>query len=99
MNHGIKKEMLSYFKSMNNRTPQENRFLMHLQSEVENFDITSVSLDDVAELGYEITEISNSIMEELSYRMADSYCDNGYWDDLRLHLENMGIPKRNYNNE
>lgn len=53
MRQDIKQEMLDYFKNKSDRTEQENRFLLFLQNEVEFFNITSVSRDDVNELNFD----------------------------------------------
>lgn len=93
MRTDIKQEMLEYFKNKSNRTEQENRFLLYLQNEIEFFNITSVSRDDVNELSFDGANMTDSQMERLADKMEDAYLANGYWDDMRLCLEDMEIPK------
>lgn len=93
MRTDIKQEMLDYFKNKPNRTEQENRFLLYLQNEIEFFNITSVSRDDVNELNFDGANMTDAQMERLADKMEDAYLANGYWDDMRLCLEDMEIPK------
>lgn len=93
MRQDIKQEMLDYFKNKSDRTEQENRFLLFLQNEVEFFNITSVSRDDVNELNFDGANMTDAQMERLADKMENAYLANGYWDDLRLCAEYMGIPK------
>lgn len=93
MRQDIKQEMLDYFKNKSDRTEQENRFLLFLQNEVEFFNITSVSRDDVNELNFDGANMTDAQMERLADKMENAYLANGYWDDLRLCAEYMEIPK------
>lgn len=93
MRTDIKQEMLDYFKNKSNKTEQENRFLLYLQNEIEFFNITSVSRDDVNELNFDGANMTDAQMERLADKMEDAYLANGYWDDMRLCLEDMEIPK------
>lgn len=95
MRQDIKREMLEYFKNISSPTSQENRFILYLQTEVDFFDITSVSRDDIYEKGYDADCVSDAQMERLADKMADHYCNNGFWDDLECLLDDMGIPKMN----
>lgn len=93
MRQDIKREMLEYFQNISNPTSQENRFILHLQTEVDFFNITSVSRDDIYEKGYDAECVSEAQMERLADKMAECYCNNGFWDDLDSLLDDMGIPK------
>lgn len=93
MRTDIKQELLEYFKNKSNRTEQENRFFLYLQNEIEFFNITSVSRDDVNELNFDGANMTDSQMERLADKMENAYLGNGYWDDMRLCLEDMEIPK------
>lgn len=97
MRQDIKREMLEYFKNISSPTSQENRFILYLQTEVDFFDITSVSRDDIYEKGYDADYVSEAQMERLADKMAEYYCNNGFWDDLDSLLDNMGVPKLNKN--
>ena len=93
MRQDIKHEMLEYFKNIPDRTSQENRFLLHLQSEVDFFDITSVTRDDIYERGYDASCLSDEQMDIVAGAMAEAYCNNDFWFDLDDILDDMRIPK------
>ena len=97
MRQDSKREILEYFKNIPNPTPQEDKLRLRMESEVMYFNITSVSHDDVCERGYDASKISDAQMERLADKMADCYCDNGFWIDLDILLDEMDIPKSNDN--
>lgn len=93
MRQDIKREMLEYFRNISSPTSQEDRFRLHLESEVTCFDITSLSREDVCSRGYDASKMSDAQMERLAGKMADCYCDNSFWIDLDILLDEMSIPK------
>ena len=97
MRQDIKREMLEYFRNIPTPTLQEIRFSLHLESEVTCFDITSLSREDIYGRGYDASKISDDQMERLADRMADCYCDNSFWIDLVILLDEMNVPKLNGN--
>jgi len=59
-----------------------------------DFQITSVARADLDEIGYNITNIGDDIMERLASKLADAYCDNGFWIDLPIIADFLEIPKK-----
>lgn len=93
MRQDIKREMLEYFKNIPNPTPQESRFLLYLDTEIDFFDIIYVSRDDIYAVEYDASCLSDKQMERLADKIGDCYCNNGFWDDLASLLDDMEIPK------
>ena len=58
-----------------------------------DFPITSVCRADLEQAGFDITKIDDSMMSELASKMANAYCDIGFWEDLEILAENLGIKK------
>lgn len=58
------------------------------------FKITSVSREDLESIGFATNDVDDSTMERLASKMADAYCDNGFWIDLPIIAESLGIPKK-----
>lgn len=58
----------------------------------EYFPITSVSREDLTNRGFSAHDIDDSVMERLAGKMSDAYLDNGYWVDLPIIAEALGIP-------
>lgn len=59
----------------------------------EFFPITSVSRADLNSRGFNVRCVSDSTMEQLASKMADAYCENGFWIDLDIIAEDLGIKK------
>jgi len=59
----------------------------------EFFEITSVSREDLEGIGYDVSNIDDGTMERLASKMADAYCDGGFWIDLPILADHLGIPK------
>lgn len=54
----------------------------------ETFNITSLSRDDIATLGYKNAEsISDDMMEKIAEKMANSYIENQFWIDLECMVD------------
>ena len=60
----------------------------------EAFVITKVSREDLEEAGFNSSGIDDDTMEELASKMADAYCDNGFWTSLEVLAEALEIPKK-----
>lgn len=58
------------------------------------FTITSVCRADLEGEGYDTSNIDDATMERLASKMADAYCDNGFWIDLPIIAEHLEIPKK-----
>jgi len=59
------------------------------------FPITSVARADLFDEGYDVSKVSDEIMERLASKMANAYVENGFWIDLGIIAEDLGIPKKN----
>lgn len=57
----------------------------------EHFPISSVSRDDLASCGFNVDNVDDSVMERLAGKMSDAYSDSGYWIDLPIIAEVLGI--------
>lgn len=64
---------------------------MHLKQE---FEISSVSRDDLDYIGFDTSEVSDETMEHLASKLGDDYCDQLFWTSLRIMAEHLGIPKK-----
>ena len=59
----------------------------------ESFVITEVSREDLEELGYDTSEISDETMEYLAKKLANDYCEQLFWTSLDIIAGCMKIPK------
>ena len=53
------------------------------------FPITSICREDLKEYFTErqIASLDNEDMNRIAEKMADAYCDNGFWPDMRTMVE------------
>jgi hypothetical protein len=59
----------------------------------EDFIITSVCRADL-ENNYDTSDISDETMEQLASKMANAYCDSGFWIDLPIIADYLKIPRK-----
>lgn len=59
-----------------------------------DFSITTVCRADLESVGFNTTNVDDSIMSELASKMANAYCDSVFWTDLEILAEDLGIKKR-----
>ena len=59
------------------------------------FNITSVSREDLEYRGFDTTNITDAQMERLAQKMCDDYLEQMFWISLDIIAEDiMGIPKK-----
>ena len=58
------------------------------------FKITSVAREDLTGIGFDTKKVDDATMRHLASKMADAYCDNGFWIDLPIIAEHLEIPLR-----
>lgn len=56
----------------------------------EEFVVCVLSRADLETLGYNPDSLSDTEMKRIASKMGDSYVENGFWIDLKWHLENSG---------
>lgn len=61
----------------------------------QEFPITSICRADLKDAGFDINNVSDSDMERLANKMANAYCDNGFWIDMPIIADYLEIPKLN----
>jgi hypothetical protein len=56
------------------------------------FPITSVAREDLESQGFDASIVTDEQMAEIADHMADAYCDDGFWVELAVIADDMGIP-------
>ena len=59
-----------------------------------DFPITTVCRADLENAGFSTADVGDDTMSELGSKMADAYCDMGFWEDLEIIAEHLGIRRR-----
>ena len=60
----------------------------------DSFVISEVSREDLEEVGFDTSEVSDTTMEYLAKKLGDDYCEQLFWTSLKIIAEYMGIPKK-----
>lgn len=63
----------------------------------DSFVISEVSREDLEEVGFDTSKVSDETMEKLAGKLGDDYCEQLFWNSLKITAEYMEIPKRNIN--
>lgn len=58
------------------------------------FPITTVCKEDVDTAGFDTTNITEEQLKKIANNMEDMYLKDGFWHDLRVSAEKVGIPKK-----
>ena len=66
-----------------------------LEEMSKEFEITSVTREDLESRGFDTTNITDEQMEELARKMCDDYLEQMFWISLDIIAEDIiGIPKK-----
>ena len=65
----------------------------------ESFVITSVSREDLEEIGFDTSEVSDETMEYLAKKLGNDYCEQLFWSSLEIIAEYLEIPKKEHDEE
>ena len=57
------------------------------------FSITSVCPADLESIGFDTSKVDDADMGYLASKMADAYCDMGFWESLEIIAEHLSIKK------
>lgn len=60
----------------------------------ESFVISEVSREDLDELEYDASKVSDETMERLASKLGDDYCEQLFWTSLDIIAEYLEIPKK-----
>ena len=60
----------------------------------DSFVISEVSREDLEEVGFDTSEVSDETMKKLAGKLGDDYCEQLFWTSLKIIAEYMGIPKK-----
>ena len=64
----------------------------------EFFEITSVSREDLESRGFDTSNVTDEMMQELASKMADDYCEQLFWDSMTIIAkECLNIPMKDTN--
>ena len=59
----------------------------------ESFVISEVSREDLKEMGFDASEVSDATMEHIAKKLGDDYCEQLFWTSLEVIAEHLEIPR------
>ena len=59
----------------------------------ESFVISEVCREDLEEVGFDSSNVTDETMEKLASKLSDDYCGNLFWTSLEIIAESLNIPK------
>jgi len=71
--------------------------IAQVEKNYKDFPITSVCRADLEQAGFSVAEVDDDTMSELASKMANAYCDFGFWEDLKILAEDLKINKSDKN--
>lgn len=60
----------------------------------EYFEITSVSRADLEAKGFDVSDITDEMMQRLANKMANDYLEQLFWTSMAIIAENLGFPMK-----
>lgn len=66
------------------------------EEQYKDFPITSVCRADLESAGFNTKNVDDGTMSELASKMADAYCDNGFWIELEVLAEYLKIKRHKF---
>jgi hypothetical protein len=58
------------------------------------YPLTYLSKEDLEEMDFDTDKVNDETMKKISGKMTDIYLDNGFWEDMRLATEQLGVPSK-----
>ncbi|MBU2524139.1 hypothetical protein KKG71_03015 [Patescibacteria group bacterium] len=65
-----------------------------IEKSYKDFPITNVCRADLEQVGFNSTNVDDDTMSVLASKMANAYCEFGFWEDLKILAVDSGIKKR-----
>lgn len=59
------------------------------------FPITSVTREDLEDIGFDTSDVSDDTMKKLAQKLSDNYCEQLFWESLETIAEGyLKIPRK-----
>lgn len=94
MNRTLVENLHQHFEQMENPTNGEKHFLRELTGELPYFQITAISRDDLAQRGFDVSNVDDEDMRQLARKMESDYLEQLFWLSMEIiAAEGLDIPK------
>jgi hypothetical protein len=72
----------------------ENNWVRAIDDNEGFFEISRLHRDDLESIGYNTSEVDDSVMKKLASKLGDDYCNQLFWNSLHILADVLDIPKR-----
>jgi len=55
------------------------------------FEISSLHRDDLKSIGYDTSQVDDSVMKTLASKLGDDYCEQLFWNSLPIIADGLGL--------
>lgn len=94
MNRKLIEELHQYFVQKESKNSEEANFLSQLTEELSFFQIAALSREDLQRQGFDITNVDDDTMRQLSADLCDNYCEQLFWDSMEIIADQrLDIPR------
>jgi ribosomal protein L37AE/L43A len=96
MNRRLLEELHEYFENIGNeRLEKEEYFYRQLTQELPYYSISRVSRDNLDASGFDVSYVTDELLEEIADKMSDDYSEQLYSGSLEVIAgEILGIPQK-----
>jgi len=71
-----------------------NNWVRVIDDDDSYFEITCLHREDLESIGYDTSEVDDSVMKKLASKLSDDYCEQLFWGSLPIIADHLGIPMR-----
>jgi len=83
-----------FAESINNEYFCEiNNWVRVIDSNNDFFEISCIHRDDLESIGYDTSKVDDAVMKKLASKLAGDYCEQLFWNSLRIFADSLEIPK------
>lgn len=94
MNRQLTEDLHQYFLQKTVLTSDENYLLTRLTGELPYFPISHICRDNLESKGFDISNVTDSVMSQLAGKLDNDYCEQLFWISMGIIAEEcLKIPK------
>ena len=68
---------------------ETNNWVRVIDEDTDSFEISSVHREDLEHIGYNTSQVDDSIMKTLASKLGDDYCEQLFWGSLSIIADGL----------
>jgi len=73
----------------------DNNWVRMIDDDKGYYPISYLHLDDLENLGFDVSKVTDNDMITLANKLSDDYCEQLFWNSLKIFADLIGIPRTN----